>query len=223
MKIHANAPLGPKGRALMLARVVDEGWTLKQAAEAAGVSARTAGKWVARWRAEGQAGLVDRSSEPKTVANRTACERIEAIAALRRLRMSSAEIAECLGMARSTVSGILCHVCVDDATRLAYVQVLADEKAMSAVGFLKRAVAFYRAHGVTVQRLMTDNGGAYLSTVHAIACRALKIKHLRTRPYRPRTHGKAERFIRTMLGGWAHGAIHRSSAERQAALGRVAK
>ncbi len=280
MKIHANAPFGPKGRLTMVGRVIEQGWSLTEAAEAAGVSERTCSKWVARYRAEGEAGLVDRSSAPKTVANRTEEGRIEAIAALRRLRMTGAEIAECLGMALSTVSGILAdiglgklsrlgppeppnryerkrpgelihidikklvrieggaghrmtgkrtthargagwefvHVCVDDATRLAYVEVLPDEKARTCVGFLRRAVAFYRSHGIKVERLMTDNGGAYRSTVHAIACRALKIRHIRTRPYRPRTNGKAERFIRTMLGGWAYGAIFRSSAERTAAL-----
>lgn len=110
------------------------------------------------------------------------------------------------------------HVCVDDATRLAYVEVLTDEKAPSCVGFLRRAVCFYRAHGIDVERLMTDNGGAYRSTVDAIACRAMGIKHIRTRPYRPPTNDKAERFIRTMLGGWAYGAIYGSSAERTAAL-----
>ncbi len=280
MKIHANAPFGPKGRLTMVRRVTEQGWSLTEAAEAAGVSERTCSKWVARYRAEGEAGLLDRSSAPKTVPNRTEERRIEAIAALRRLRMTGAEIAECLGMALSTVSGILTgiglgklsrlgppeppnryerkrpgelihidikklvrieggaghrvtgkrsshargagwefvHVCVDDATRLAYVEVLPDEKARTCVGFLRRAVAFYRRHGIKVERLMTDNGGAYRSTVHAIACRALKIRHIRTRPYRPRTNGKAERFIRTMLGGWAYGAIYRSSAERTAAL-----
>jgi len=110
------------------------------------------------------------------------------------------------------------HVCVDDATRLAYVEVLADERATTAIGFLARALAFYRARGVSAKRLMTDNGSAYRSTAHAIACRALGIRHLRTRPYRPRTNGKAERFIRTLIGGWAYGAIYRSSAEREAAL-----
>ena len=110
------------------------------------------------------------------------------------------------------------HVCVDDATRLAYVEVLADERGPTAIGFLRRALRFYAAHGITVERLMTDNGSAYRSTAHAIACRALGIRHIRTRPYRPRTNGKAERFIRTMLGGWAYGAIYRSSAERTAAL-----
>ncbi len=108
---------------------------------------------------------------------------------------------------------------VDDATRLAYVEVLGDEKASTAVGFLRRATAFYRAHGVRVERVMTDNGGAYRSSVHAIACRALGLRDIRTRPYRPRTNGKAERFIRTMLGGWAYGALYGSSAERRAALG----
>jgi transposase InsO family protein len=110
------------------------------------------------------------------------------------------------------------HVCVDDATRLAYVEVLDDEKATTAIGFLRRAIAFYGAHGVVVKELLTDNGGAYRSTVHAIACKALGIRHRRTRPYRPQTNGKAERFIRTMLGGWAYGAVYRNSTERTAAL-----
>ena len=93
-----------------------------------------------------------------------------------------------------------------------------DEKAVTAVGFLRRAIAFYAARGITVQALMTDNGSAYISSVHALACRALGLKHLRTRPYRPRTNGKAERFIRTLLGGWAYGAIYNTSRERNAAL-----
>ena len=110
------------------------------------------------------------------------------------------------------------HICIDDATRLAYVEVLEDEKATTAVGFLRRAVAHFRAYGITVERVMTDNGSCYRAAIHAIACRALRIKHLRTRPYRPRTNGKAERFIRTMLNGWAYGAIYRSSHERTRAL-----
>jgi transposase InsO family protein len=225
------------------------------------------------------------------VANRTDERRIEVIAALRRVRMTGAEIAEVLGMALSTVSGILTrigmgklgrlgqepaqryerarpgelihidvkklgriqggagkrvrdglrqhynprkrdaagvdrqtvgweyvHIAIDDATRLAYVEVLPDEKATTAVGFLRRAVKHYASYGITVERLITDNGSAYRSAIHAIACRALGIKHIRTRPYRPQTNGKAERFIRTLLGGWAYGAIYRSSAERNAAL-----
>jgi transposase InsO family protein len=280
MKLHGNARLSPKGRLLLCQRVIERGWSLAAAAEAAGVSERTAGKWVGRYRAEGEAGLADRSSAPHRVPARTDERRVELIAALRRLRMTGAEIALCLGMALSTVSGILTrvglgklsrldppepanryerrhpgelihidvkklgrigdgaghrvhgdrrkrsrgvgweyvHVCVDDATRLAYVEVLGDEKATTAIGFLRRAIAFYARHGVSVQRVMTDNGSAYRSTIHALACRALAVRHLRTRPYRPRTNGKAERFIRTLLASWAYGPIYASSHERTAAL-----
>jgi transposase InsO family protein len=122
------------------------------------------------------------------------------------------------GVDRYRVGWEYVHVCVDDATRLAYVEVLADEKASTAVGFLRRAVRFFRRHGVTVERVLTDNGSAYRSAIHALACRALGLRHLRTRPRRPQTNGKAERFIRTMLAGWAYGAIYGSSAERTAAL-----
>ncbi len=118
MKLHANAPLGPKGRAVMVGRVVEEGRSLTEAAEAAGVSERTTAKWVARYRGEGEAGLEDRSSAPQTVANRTEEARIEAIAALRRLRMTGAEIAEALGMALSTVSGILQRIGLGKLSRL---------------------------------------------------------------------------------------------------------
>ena len=280
MKLHANAKLGPKGRLVICKRVTEQGWSLTEAAEAAGVSERTASKWLGRYRAEGEVGLVDRSSEPRSIPHRTPAARVEAIASLRRLRMTGPEIAECLGMALSTVSAVLTriglgklsrleppeppnryerkragelihidvkklvriergaghrmtgkrtkhargagwefvHVCVDDATRLAYVEVLGNERAKTAIGFLRRAIAFYAAHGISVQRLMTDNGNAYRSTAHALACRALRIRHIRTRPYRPRTNGKAERFIRTILGGWAYGAIYRDSSERAAAL-----
>jgi transposase InsO family protein len=290
MKLHANAALGPKGRLTMVRRVVEENWSLAHAAEAAGVSERTCRKWVGRYRAEGEPGLLDRSSAPHSVPARTGEERIGAIAALRRVRLTGQDIATALSMAPSTVSGILTriglgklsrleppeppnryerarpgelihidvkklgrirggaghriagrprgnpvkrdlngvdrrqvgweyvHVCVDDATRLAYVEVLADEKATSAVAFLKRALAFYGARGVRVQHVMTDNGSAYRSALHALACRALGLKHMRTRPYRPRTNGKAERFIRTLLGGWAYGAIYRDSKQRTAAL-----
>jgi transposase InsO family protein len=289
MKLHANARLSVKGRELLVDRVEAVGWSVMKAAEAAGISERTAHKWLGRYRAEGTFGLLDRSSAPLRVANRTGERRVEAIAALRRLRMTGAEIGEVLGMALSTVSGILAqigmgklgrlglepavryerqvpgelihidvkklgriqggaghrisgrprhnpsktdaaghrraqvgwefvHVAIDDATRLAYVEVLADEKALTAIAFLTRAIAHYNSYGITVEQLITDNGGAYRSTVHAIACRALGIHHLRTRPYRPQTNGKAERFIRTMLDGWAYGAIYRNSNERTAAL-----
>ena len=110
------------------------------------------------------------------------------------------------------------HVAVDDYSRLAYVEVLADEKASTAAGFLRRAIAFFARYGVRVERVLTDNGSAYRATVHALACRALGIRHLRTRPHRPQTNGKAERFIRTMLEGWAYGGVYPSSSHRTRAL-----
>jgi transposase InsO family protein len=110
------------------------------------------------------------------------------------------------------------HVAVDDYSRLAYAEVLTDEKATTAIGFLRRALSFFADRGITVERILTDNGSAYISTLHALACRQLGIRHLRTRPRRPQTNGKAERFIRTLINGWAYGAIYRSSSERTAAL-----
>lgn len=118
MKLHGNARLSPKGRLLICERVIEQGWSLTEAAEAAGVSKRTYSKWLARYRTEGEDGLLDRSSAPKRVANRTPEARVEAIAALRRLRMTGAEIAECLGMALSTVSGILADVGLGKLSRL---------------------------------------------------------------------------------------------------------
>jgi len=288
MNLHANAALSLNRRRLLCERVVEERWTVTKAAEAAEVSVRCARKWVGRYRAQGELGLLDRSSAPRRIPHRTSEERVQAIAALRRLRFTGPEIAETLDMALSTVSGVLLrigmgklgrlglepavryererpgelihidvkklgriqrgaghrvtghphynsrrgprgdsrrtvgwefvHIAIDDCTRLAYAEVLANEKASTVVAFLHRAVAFFQRHGMNVQQLLTDNGSGYRSAVHAIACRAMGVRHLRTRPYRPQTNGKAERFIRTMLGGWAYGAIYRSSSERTAAL-----
>src|SRR6185312_12199623 len=122
------------------------------------------------------------------------------------------------GHDRGTSGWDYVHVAVDDYSRLAYAEVLPDERATTAIAFLKRALAFYARHGINVERILTDNGSAYISTMHAIACRQLGIRHLRTRPRRPQTNGKAERFIRTLLNGWAYGAIYRSSTERTKAL-----
>ena len=122
------------------------------------------------------------------------------------------------GHRRNTVGYEYVHIAIDDHSRLAYAEVLPDEKAPTAIAFLHRAIRFYRRYGITVQRLLTDNGPAYIATAHANACRTLGIKHTRTRPYRPQTNGKAERFIRTLLAGWAYGAIYRSSHERSTAL-----
>ena len=122
------------------------------------------------------------------------------------------------GVPRKTVGWEFVHVCVDDATRLAYVEVLEDEKGKTAAGFLRRAIAWFASMGISVERVMTDNGSCYRSTVHAAACRELGLRHLRTQPYRPRTNGKAERFIQTLQNRWAWGALYGTSAERTAAL-----
>jgi transposase InsO family protein len=110
------------------------------------------------------------------------------------------------------------HVMIDDFSRLAYVEVLADERGETAVGFLRRGIAWLQSMGVEVERVMTDNGSAYRSHAHALACRELGLRHLRTRPYRPRTNGKAERFIQTLQNEWAYGRVYGNSAERTAAL-----
>jgi transposase len=111
-----------------------------------------------------------------------------------------------------------CHVCVDDATRLAYAEVLPDEKGPTAAGFLRRAVTWFASMGIEVRAVMSDNGACYRSRTHAAACAELGLRHLFTRPYRPRTNGKAERFIQTLTGRWAYGAIYGTSAERTRAL-----
>jgi transposase InsO family protein len=259
-----------------------------EAAEAAGITDRTARRWLARWRAEGPAGLFDRSSAPKRIPHKTPSERVAQIVRLRRLRWTGAQIATALGMALSTVSAVLkrvglgkrsrleppeppnryerrkpgelihvdvkklgrilkpghrvtgnrrgqahthrdgkpvrlagwefVHVAIDDHSRLAYAEVLADEKGPTAVAFLRRALRFFASHNIRVERVMTDNGSPYVSHVHAAACRELALKHLRTRPYRPRTNGKAERFIQTLLREWAYGRVFQTSAHRTAAL-----
>jgi transposase len=291
MKLHANAQTCPNSRSLLVRRIEDEGWSLTKAAEAAGVSERTARKWLARWRSEGAAGLLDRSSAPRRRPSRLPADRVAAIEKLRRVRMTAAEIAEILEMALSTVSRWLqriglgrlsrleppeppnryerrragelvhvdvkklgriqvpghrvtgnrrqharrtrignqgrklgtagwefVHVCVDDATRLAYAEVLPDERGATAAGFLRRACEWFRSLGIRVERVMSDNGACYRSGVHGALCRELELRHIFTRPYRPRTNGKAERFIQTLTRRWAHGAIYGSSSERTDAL-----
>jgi transposase InsO family protein len=289
MKLHANARTCPKSRRLLVKRIEEEGWPPARAASAAGIAERTARKWVTRWRSEGEAGLLDRSSAPKTRPTQLPESRVKVIEALRRLRMTAAEIAECLGMALSTVSrwlkriglgkrsrleppepanryerkragelvhvdvkklgrfqraghrvtgskrgrltqttaagrgrGVVgwefCHVCIDDATRLAYVEVLEDERGETAAAFLRRAVSWFASLGIRVERVMSDNGSCYVSAVHASTCRQLGLKHIRTQPYRPRTNGKAERFIQTLQNQWAYGAIYGSSSQRRRAL-----
>jgi transposase InsO family protein len=262
----------------MCQRVDERGWSLRAAAEAAGISERRAGEWLVRWRA-GDRELEDRSSVAHTIAARTPADVEEAICALRELRFSGVRIAEVLGMSERTVRAVLArhgrsklgpvdahepsnryerpmpgelvhidvkklgriereghrihgdrtrrsrgagwefvHVCVDDCTRLAYVEVLDDERADTVCAFLQRAVAWFGDHGVRVQRLMTDNGNGYRSHAHAALCRQLAIRHLFTQPYRPKTNGKAERFIQTLLREWAYAAAYPTSTARRRAL-----
>lgn len=280
MKLHGNARTCPHTRLLIVERVLVQRWRVAAAAEAAGVSERTAAKWLARYRSEGMDGLRDRSSAPRRIPHRTPGDRVRVIELLRRLRMTAAEIAETLVMPLATVSAILkriglgkrsrlepfeppnryecsrpgelvhvdvkklarftrpghrvlgrgpgrfeegagyefVHVCVDDFSRLAYVEVLSDERATTAIGFLRRAVAWFADQGISVERVMTDNGSAYRSHAHRAACTVLGLRHSRTRPRRPRTNGKAERFIQTLLDGWAYARLYGSSRERAQTL-----
>jgi transposase InsO family protein len=279
MRLHGNAKTCPHSRRLLVERL-ERGWTLAAAAQAAGISARTASKWRERWRSEGDAGLLDRSSAPRRVPHRTPADRVRVIELLRRLRMTAAEIAEVLGMALSTVSAILkriglgkrsrlepleppnryecsrpgellhidvkklarfsrpghrilgrgrgrfetaagyeyLHVCVDDYSRVAYAELLPDERACSAIAFLRRALAFFAARGVACERILTDNGSAYRSHAHRAVCALLGLRHSRTKPRRPRTNGKAERFIQTLLTEWAYARLYATSDERADAL-----
>ncbi len=127
-------------------------------------------------------------------------------------------VTDAAGTRRRTAGWDVVHIAIDDHSRLAYAEVLADETGPTAAAFLRRAVAWFTGHGIACERVMTDNGSPYISAAHTNACRELGLKHLRTQPYRPRTNGKAERFIQTMLGGWAYGRIYASSHERTTAL-----
>jgi transposase InsO family protein len=280
MNVHKNARLTPAGRALLADRV-SQGWTARAAADAAGVSLRTARKWIGRHRRGGERRHHDRSSAPRRCPRRVAEQRIAEIERLRRQRMTGPAIAQALGMARSTVGLVLrrlglgklralepkpaivryerdrpgemihldikklgqingvghrfagrgpgthnlgpggdfLHVCVDDASRLAYTEILPSEGQADTTAFLVRALAWLGRHGVTVERVMTDNGSAYRSKLFAEALRGAGARHVRTRPYTPRTNGKAERFIQTSLREWAYARPYRSSAERTQAIG----
>ena len=281
MNVHKNARLTPSGRALLAHRVLS-GWPVKAAAEAAGVSVRTAYKWLGRHRLGGERRHHDRSSAPRRCPRRTSALLTARIEQLRRQRMSGPQIARALGMARSTVGLVLrrlglgrltaldpkpqviryeraapgelihldiktlgkidgvghritgqharhhrargighehLHVAIDDASRLAYTEILPSLGQQDATAFLQRALAWYGRLGVSVQRVMTDNGSAYRSKLFAKALRQAGAKHIRTRPYTPKTNGKAERFIQTSLREWAYAKPYASSDQRTAAIG----
>ena len=280
MNIHKNARLTPVGRALMISRIEQEGWSVARAAEASGVSRRTASKWLQRHRRGGERRHHDRSSAPRRCPRKTSAQVISQIETLRRQRMTGPAIARALGLARSTVGLNLrrlglgrlsaldpkvpivryeraapgemihldikklgkfnvqghrvtgdrrlgrskkagwdfLHVCVDDASRLAYTEVLPSEGQHDTTAFLERALAWLTRHGVIVQRVMTDNGSAYRSKLFARALQVAGARHVRTRPYTPRTNGKAERFIQTSLREWAYGKPYACSDDRAKAI-----
>lgn len=279
---HGSAHLTIHSRLTICRRVIEEGWTIVAAAEAADVHRHTAAKWVRRFKTEGTAGLRDRSTRPHRIPRRVAPEVVREIEELRRQRLGSHRIGWMLGLARSTVYAVLrrlglgrlsaleprpdprryewphpgdllhldtkklgrmgpsagwrfdrtqkgrhtrlgwnlVHVAVDDHSRLAYVEELPDETPETTVAFFRRALGFFAEHGIEVHRVLTDNGNPYRSRAFPEALDGLGIRHVRTRPYTPRTNGKAEAMVKILLNGWAYARPYRSDDERSEALPR---
>ena len=279
MKLHRNAKTTPHMRRLLIHRTRHQHWTVVAAAAAAGISVRSAHKWLGRYRAEGRGGLGDRSSAPHRRPRRTSDAMRARIIAARYQRKTAWAIAVQLQVPRSTVAAILvrvglnrlarltprppvqryehpypgalvhldikplgriarighrihgdhgqrvkgagyefAHVAIDDYSRVAYVEVLEDQRGLTAAGFLERTVRWFAARGVRIQRILTDNGAAYCSNHFAAATRYARLRHRWCRPYRPQTNGKAERFIQTLQREWAYGQPYRTSARRTRAL-----
>jgi transposase InsO family protein len=281
MNIHQNARLTPFRRRELVARLQD-GETLGAVAERLGISVRTAQKWRSRFRADGPAGLLDRSSRPRTHPRQTPPAIALGIKVLRHQRWSCRQIAAAVGVSSATAARILrrvglsrrgrceppaaiqryehprpgdllhvdtkklgrivglghrmtgrsagvhrhdggigwehLHIAIDDFSRVAYVELLSDDRAPSVGAFLRRAVGWFRARGVRIRRVLSDNGSGYRSHTFRATCRGLHIAHRRTRPYTPRTNGKAERFIQSALREWAYARPYYSSADRAALL-----
>ena len=280
MELHQNARSCPKSRALLVHRVRCQGWTVSSAARAAGLSERSAYRWLARFRREGLRGLRDRSSRPHRSPRRTSLDLMRKVLELRRQRWPLMNIAEELGVSLSTAARIArragmarlssldpveppnryeheapgdlihmdikrlgridgvghritgdrrrrsyagwesLHVCIDDHTRLAYAEILPSKKTEHAIEFLRRAVHWMAEIGVTARRLLTDNDGTYRSPRFTQSCAQLNLGKRWTQPYRPRTNGKAERFIQTLLREWAYRYAYHCSDHRRANLPR---
>ena len=279
MDIHKNARLSFRSREALVRFVLEQGQTRKAAAAAFRVGARTAARWVARYRSQGMDGLLDRSSRPHRSPRQTSSLFREEVVALRRGHMPGYAIARRTGLSAATVSRILrrarlsrwrdlnppppvqryehprpgdllhldikgmtqfgevalrgdgrlrgrkehpgflaLHVAVDDHSRMAFTQMLADQKAETTIAFLHSALQFFATHGIAVRALLTDNGSSYRSHRFRHACHQLQIQHRRTRPYTPRTNGKAERFIQTALREWAYAQHWTDSQQRDAHL-----
>jgi len=279
MNLHSGARSCPASRALLIERI-RQGWQVTAASRAAGISARTAYKWIARHAREGDAGLQDRSSRPRSSPTALAVDQVCCIVFLRQTRMTVARIASSLELPRSTVARALqrrglsrlkawdaqdpprrytrrhpgellhldvkklgritgfyghritgnrslrrrgagwdfVHVAIDDASRLAYAEVLPNEHGDTSAAFLTRALAWFARKAIRVREVLTDNGSGYVSACFGLACTSHRIQHLRTRPYRPCTNGKAERFIQTLLREWAYVRPYRTSGLRARAL-----
>lgn len=276
---HGSARLTVHSRLTIATRVVEQGWTVTDAARAANVSRQTASKWVGRFRCEGVAGLHDRSTRPHRLRDSVPARLVNAIERLRReRRWGPTRIGWELQIAASTVYAVLrrlglhrlsrleprpavvryewpapgdlihldtkklgriagvghrfgprthrnrgigwdlVHVAIDDHSRLAYAEVLPDEHGDTAAAFLSRALSFFATHAITVARVMTDNGSPYVSRAFVDALGAHQIRHVRTRPYTPRTNGKAEAMVKVLINSWAYAEPYESSAERTAAL-----
>jgi transposase InsO family protein len=280
MNSHKHARLTPKGRALLVLRVLEEGWTIAAASQAAGVSRRTAYKWLRRFKDEGPGGLVDRSSRPHRSPTAMPVRQLKRCEKLRRKRWPLWRIARAetcsqatlsrkfrnLGLSRlksldpvepvvryerempgellhidtkrlGKINGIghritgirthrtdntgtgwdAVHLAIDDHSRVAFARIKVDETKACCVEFLREAIAFYASLGVQIEGVMTDNGAGYKKT-YDLACAELGVRHLRTKPYTPKTNGKVERFVQTSLREWAYARPYRSSALREAAL-----
>ncbi len=279
MNLHSKARLTPFSRAEIVHRIEELHQPVATVAAAFSVSVRTVFKWLARFRAEGAAGLQDRSSRPQCSPRTTHPFRVARVLALHRRKLPGFQIARAAKLAKATVSRLLrrhrfrlaqlsppppiqryerahpgellhfdikklariertghritgdrqhdhtpgagwefLHIAIDDHSRLAFAQLLPDETAQSAIAFLHAALAFFQKHGVTIQRVYSDNGSCYRAHAMRATVAALGLKHRFTRPYTPKTNGKAERFIQTSLREWAYAHAYSHSDQRSARL-----
>ena len=281
MNIHENARTTPASRDLLVRRVLEHGWSTLEAARAAGISRRTAYKWLGRYRSEGRSGLRDRSSRPHSRPHALPQDWCDVVEYLRHFRQPARLIAQQLDLPRSTISAVLArrglgpqsaleppsvpcryerrqagellhldikklarfwrpghrltgsrarqsdgagwefvHIAIDDYSRIAYAEILHDERGATCAAFMRRACAWFARQGIAIKALLTDNGTGYRSHWFRNACQTAALRHHRTRPYTPKTNGKAERFIQTLLRQWAYARLYRSSAERAGQLAR---